>query len=152
MKLKFVSFLLISLLATTVWGQDKMPADNCCCGMTEQTVSGVSDISATFDHPQIQQSVYWKRHKLFKTLGWTSLLAGVGGVGYGLFSDMSQDKAIGALIGGGCLVLASVPMFGLARSNKQKARSLSLQGRSLVSPLPNGSVSYRPGLSLCLNF
>ena len=89
---------------------------------------------------------------MFKTLGWTSLLAGVGGVGYGLFSDTSQDKAIGVLICGGCLVLVSVPMFGLARSNKQKARSLSLQGRSLVSPLPNGSVSYRPGLSLCLNF
>lgn len=100
-----------------------------------------SNISATFDHPQIQQSIYWKRHKIFKTLGWTSLLAGVGGVGYGLFSDMSQDKAIGTLIGGGCLVLVCVLMFGLARSNKQKARSLSLQGRSLVSSLPGGSCS-----------
>ena len=70
----------------------------------------------------------------------------------GLFSDISQDKAIGVLICGGCLVLVSVPMFGLTRSNKQKARSFSLQGRSLVLPLPNGSVSYRPGLSLCLNF
>ena len=61
-------------------------------------------------------------------------------------------KAIGALICGGCLVLVSVPMFGLAHSNKQKARSLSLQGRNLASPLPNGSVSYSPGVSLCLNF
>lgn len=136
MKQKFQFILLVSFLAISVYGQNTR-----FVGRTDyhrQTVD--------------MQEQYQKKHRTFKTIGWTSLLVGVGGVGYGLFSDTSQDKAIGALICGGCLVLVSVPMFGLAHSNKQKARSLSLQGRNLASPLPNGSVSYRPGVSLCLNF
>lgn len=136
MKQKFQFILLVSFLAISVYGQNTR-----FVGRTDyhrQTVD--------------MQEQYLKKHRTFKTIGWTSLLVGVGGVGYGLFSNMSQDKAIGALICGGCLVLVSVPMFGLAHSNKQKARSLSLQGRNLASPLPNGSVSYRPGVSLCLNF
>ena len=133
---KFLLSFWVLFLSISVYGQEK------------QFVGGGVSVQRTLD----LQAHYWKKHKMFKTLGWTSLLAGVGGVGYGLFSDTSQDKAIGVLICGGCLVLVSVPMFGLPRSNKQKARSFSLQGRSLVLPLPNGSVSYRPGLSLCLNF
>lgn len=136
MKQKFQFILLVLFLAISVYGQNTR-----FVGRTDyhrQTVD--------------MQEQYQKKHRIFKTIGWTSLLVGVGGVGYGLFSDTSQDKAIGALICGGCLVLVSVPMFGLAHSNKQKARSISVGGGNVAAPLPNGSISYQPALSLQWKF
>lgn len=100
----------------------------------------------------IKKTGYWKRHQTFKTLGWASLLGGVGCI-CSAFALDNQDKAMKVLLwGGGGLALASFPLFGLARSNKLKARSLSLQGQSLSSPLQDGSAAFRPGLSLCWNF
>ncbi|WP_308596838.1 hypothetical protein [uncultured Parabacteroides sp.] len=146
MKRKLSLFFLVLFLSISVYGQKRQPVDE------------VASIQQTSDW----QAHYWKKHKTFKALGWTFSMVGVASVGgayclalSGLEAPYSKSRDVGSaalLIGGGCLILASIPMFCLGYSNKRKARSISLQGQNLSSPLPDGSVSFRPGVSLCMTF
>lgn len=146
MKQKLSLFFLVLFLSTSVYGQQKQP------------VGGIAFDTQASD----LQAHYWKKHKTFKTLGWTFLLTGFSSLGggfygfvatYGNSPSKARDAAFaGVMIGGACLMLASFPMFCLGHSNKLKARSISVGGGNVAAPLPNGSISYQPALSLQWKF
>lgn len=91
---------------------------------TEQFVSGVSDLPVAFDYPQIQQSVYWKRHKMFKALGWGTLATGfvTANAGFwwsvsmyeGNYPEKRKKTAGGICYSGLFLIGASIPCFILS--------------------------------------
>lgn len=107
MKRKLSLFFLVLFLSISVYGQKRQPVDE------------VASIQQTSD----LQAHYWKKHKTFKALGWTFSMVGIASVGgayclalSGLEAPYSKSRDVGAatlLIGGGCLILASIPMFCL---------------------------------------
>ena len=76
MKPKYLLYLLILFSATSV------------CGQNTRFVGRTDYHRQTVD----MQEQYQKKHRIFKTIGWTSLLVGVGGVGYGLFQIRLRTK------------------------------------------------------------
>lgn len=136
MKRKLSLFFWVLFLSISVYGQKRQPVDE------------VASIQQTSDW----QAHYWKKHKTFKALGWTFSMVGVASVGgayclalSGLEAPYSKSRNVGS-------AALLIGMFCLGYSNKRKARSISLQGQNLSSPLPDGSVSFRPGVSLCMTF
>lgn len=164
MELKYLLCFLILFSATSVCGQDKIPADGCSYGIgkkTEQFVPGVSDLPVAFDYPQIQQSVYWKRHKMFKALGWGTLATGfvTANAGFwwsvsmyeGNYPEKRKKTAGGICYSGLFLIGASIPCFILSHVCKENA-ILSVEGGSVTDPLPGGGVCHQPAVALQISF
>ncbi|MCD7852340.1 MAG: hypothetical protein LUH63_23070 [Parabacteroides sp.] len=90
--------------------------------------------------PYVLYSPYWKRHKLFKTLGWSALGLGlpamvfgvIGGLG-AFYNGKNEDTWYGIFYGGMGLTLASVPFFICSVHYKHRAYSLSIGGASMNS-------------------
>jgi hypothetical protein len=81
-------------------------------------------------HPQYEQNDYWKKHKTFKTLGWTSLGVGITLTFAGLVAAIARierprtgSNAYLWLMGSGAAItLSGIPFFILSHKYKMKAR------------------------------
>lgn len=151
MRLNTQIFLLFVFVAVCAYGQDTsfsaVPVD------TNDTIEADSRLGSVeigegkgllYQYPRFTinrtDSPYWKRHKLFKTLGWSALGLGlpamvfgvIGGLG-AFYNGKNEDTWYGVFYGGMGLTLASVPLFICSVHYKHRAYSLSIGGASMNS-------------------
>ncbi|MEY8486533.1 hypothetical protein ACPYIV_06225 [Parabacteroides sp. ASD2025] len=107
------------------------------------------------------QTQDWKRHKMFKALGWGTLATGfvTANAGFwwsvsmyeGDYPEKRKKTAGGICYSGLFLIGASIPCFILSHVCKENA-ILSVGGGNIIAPLPCGSVEYRPAVALRISF
>ncbi|WP_106831300.1 hypothetical protein [Parabacteroides pacaensis] len=152
--MRITIFFLIIFFSANIYGQRAFPADLPGYYGQEATDKTAVDgwhpsTGVDFKPSQFyKHSPYWKKHKVCRALGWTSLGVGIPAIGVGLVygvasvesTNPDKDSKIAAtiLITGVSLTFASIPLFVIGHRNKKKALSLSFGGQSLATPSQNG--------------
>lgn len=148
MKKLGIVFALLMLFAHGIYGRD-FPTVNTMC------------VAPNILDKSYMQTPEWKRHKMFKALGWGTLATGfvTANAGFwwsvsmyeGNYPEKRKKTAGGICCSGLFLIGASIPCFILSHVCKKNA-ILSVGGGNIIAPLPDGSAAFRPGLSLCWDF
>jgi len=148
MKKSKIIFAILVLFTVSIYGREFPSVNNICF------VPKVSDKS-------YMQTQDWKRHKMFKALGWGTLATGfvTANAGFwwsvsmyeGDYPEKRKKTAGGICYSGLFLIGASIPCFILSHVCKENA-ILSVGGGNIIAPLPCGSVEYRPAVALRISF
>lgn len=152
--MRIAIFFLLAFFSANAYGQEALSIDlTNYCGQvaTDTTAIGMWHISSEVKYKSsdfYKHSPYWKKHKVCKALGWTSLGVGIPAIGLGLVygiasvesTNPDKDSKIAAtiLITGVSLTFASIPLFVIGHRYKKKALLLSFGGQSLITPSQNG--------------
>lgn len=95
---------------------------------------------------------YLKKSKNQKTAAWIMLGAGAGCLAIAAPGEVSFDVLPALVIGGGGLIVGSIPLFIASRKNQKKAMSMSFRFQQIQLPQGSGFAEKKiPSLNLKLH-
>lgn len=161
--MRHILLLLTILSVGTIYGQDILPAvqvteSDSNYGVASMNVYSSNETFWKRKKPAYKKTVYWKRHITQNVLGAVSLVAGAGlwfpSIGASVAAGECDKLTTAGIIGGGCFVLASIPLFISAHHNKVKAHRVSLGADYITAPVAIGGNrrEVQPALTLRFNF
>lgn len=106
------------------------------------TMSAVSFGQQTNSSPALTKQDYLKKSKGQKTAAWICLGIGVACLATAAPGDVTFDVLPVLVIGGGGLVLGSIPLFIAASRNKRKAKTASAFLKMETAPVIQGSEAF----------
>jgi len=144
----------IVLLSVSAYGQE--PSSVYADAMMSLPLA--YDLTEREVKPAYKDSLYWKRYKAQRALGWTSLGLGISTVGIGFFGGYIDDlpsrwsdvkpgwKTL--FYSGICLTAVSIPLFVFSHRNKREVRSFSMGADCITTPaITGGSRNSQPALA-----
>lgn len=149
-----IGFLLLSISS---YGQGIVPVSS------DQKEAKTTVTSLQGEKFSYRQTPEWKRHKVLKACGWSTLGLGTTMMIVGFCGDVISNwdepdynpgfKIMG-YIGVG-VTASSIPLFVFSYKNKKKAkqaRSLSLNYSNIATPGTNGTMKNQPALAINIHF
>lgn len=149
-----IGFLLLSISS---YGQGIVPVSS------DQREAKARVTSFQEERFSFRQTPEWKRHKVLKACGWSTLGVGSAMMIVGFCGDVISNWEgpehhsgfkIAGYVGVG-VTASSIPLFVFSHKNKKKAKqtgSLSLNYSNIVTPRTNGARKNQPALAVNIYF